>query len=99
MEIIPTKKIVNRDGIKAVKNGQKANKYSTIPNQKKPDWIRVKATFDKNFKAVKAQLMAKDLILYARRVCAQICQSAGQRAPQHLCSWALFAHVPVSFVL
>ena len=36
MEIIPTKKIVNRDGIKAVKNGQKANKFSLIPNQKKP---------------------------------------------------------------
>ena len=61
MEIIPTKKIVNRDGIKAVKNGQKANKYSTIPNQKKPDWIRVKATFDKNFKAVKAQVDGKRL--------------------------------------
>ena len=59
MEIIPTKKIVNRDGIKAVKNGQKANKYSTIPNQKKPDWIRVKATFDKNFKAGKAQVDGK----------------------------------------
>mgnify|MGYP000232544543 CR=1 FL=1 len=50
MEIIPTQKIVNRDGIKAVKNGQKANQYSSIPNQKKPDWIRVKATFDANFK-------------------------------------------------
>ena len=61
MEIIPTKKIVNRDGIKAVKNGQKANKYSAIPNQKKPDWIRVKATFDKNFKAVKAQVDGKRL--------------------------------------
>ena len=35
MEIIPTQKIVNRDGIKAVKNGQKANQYSSIPNQKK----------------------------------------------------------------
>ena len=61
MEIIPTKKIVNRDGIKAIKNGQKANKYSTIPNQKKPDWIRVKATFDKNFKTVKAQVDGKRL--------------------------------------
>ena len=61
MEIIPTKKIVNRDGIKAVKNGQKANSYSTIPNQKKPDWIRVKATFDKKFKAVKAQVDGKRL--------------------------------------
>jgi len=50
MEIIPTQKIINRDGIKAVKNGQKANKHSSVPNQKKPEWIRVKATFDKNFK-------------------------------------------------
>ena len=47
MEIIPTQKIINRDGIKAVKNGQKANRYSSVPNQKKPEWIRVKATFDK----------------------------------------------------
>ena len=46
MEIIPTQKIINRDGIKAVKNGQKANRYSSVPNQKKPEWIRVKATFD-----------------------------------------------------
>ena len=49
MEIIPTQKIINRDGIKAVKNGQKANKHASVPNQKKPEWIRVKATFDKNF--------------------------------------------------
>mgnify|MGYP006147624371 CR=1 FL=1 len=61
MELIPTQKIINRDGIKAVKNGQKANKYSAIPNQKKPDWIRVKATFDKGFKSVKAQVDDKKL--------------------------------------
>ena len=61
MEIIPTKKIVNRDGIKAVKNGQKANKFSSIPNQKKPEWIRVKATFDKNFTLVKRQVENKRL--------------------------------------
>ena len=41
MEIIPTKKIVNRDGVKAVKNGQKGNKYSHIPNLKKPEWLKV----------------------------------------------------------
>ena len=35
MEIIPTQKIVNRDGIKAVKNGQKRNEFSHIPNLKK----------------------------------------------------------------
>ena len=34
MEIIPTVKIVNRDGIKAVKNGQKANKFASIPAEK-----------------------------------------------------------------
>ena len=43
MEIIPTVKIVNRDGIKAVKNGQKANNFASIPAEKKPSWIRVKA--------------------------------------------------------
>ena len=35
MEIIPTKKIINRDGIKAIKNGQKNNASSKIPVEKK----------------------------------------------------------------
>ena len=61
MEIIPTVKIVNRDGIKAVKNGQKANKYSDIPNMRKPNWIRVKATFDHRYNAVKQQVKEKRL--------------------------------------
>ena len=61
MEIIPTVKIVNRDGIKAVKNGQKANKYSDIPNTRKPNWIRVKATFDHRYNAVKQQVKEKRL--------------------------------------
>ena len=50
MEIIPTVKIVNRDGIKAVKNGQKANKFAHVPAEKKPSWIRVKASFDPKYK-------------------------------------------------
>ena len=61
MELIPTVKIVNRDGIKAVKNGQKANKYSDIPNTRKPNWIRVKATFDPRYNAVKQQVKEKRL--------------------------------------
>ena len=61
MEIIPTVKIVNRDGIKAVKNGQKANKYSDIPNSRKPNWIRVKATFDPRYNEVKQQVKEKRL--------------------------------------
>ena len=80
MEIIPTQKIVNRDGIKAVKNGQKANQYSSIPNQKKPDWIRVKATFDANFKAVKKQVQDKRLnTVCEEAMCPNIseCWSAG----------------------
>ena len=52
------KKIVNRDGIKAVKNGQKANNILDSQS-KETDWIRVKATFDKNFKAVRHRLTAK----------------------------------------
>ena len=35
MEIIATTKITNRDGIKAIKNGQKLNKYADIPTPKK----------------------------------------------------------------
>jgi len=61
MEIIPTVKIVNRDGIKAVKNGQKANKFASIPAEKKPSWIRVKASFDTKYKLVKDQVASKKL--------------------------------------
>ena len=61
MEIIPTVKIVNRDGIKAVKNGQKANKFASIPAGKKPSWIRVKASFDPKYKLVKDQVASKKL--------------------------------------
>jgi len=85
MEIIPTQKIINRDGIKAVKNGQKANQYSSIPNQKKPEWIRVKATFDKKFKAVKKQVQDKRSTQYAKRPCAQTSQNAGQLEQQLSC--------------
>jgi len=80
MEIIPTQKIINRDGIKAVKNGQKANKHSSVPNQKKPEWIRVKATFDKKFKAVKQQVQDKRLnTVCEEAMCPNIseCWSAG----------------------
>ena len=61
MEIIPTVKIVNRDGIKAVKNGQKANKFASIPAEKKPSWIRVKASLDPKYKLVKNQVASKKL--------------------------------------
>ena len=61
MEIIPTVKIVNRDGIKAVKNGQKANKFAHVPAEKKPNWIRVKASFDPKYKLVKEQVASKKL--------------------------------------
>ena len=61
MEIIPTVKIVNRDGIKAVKNGQKANKFASIPAEKKPSWIRVKASFDPKYKLGKDQVASKKL--------------------------------------
>ena len=80
MEIIPTQKIINRDGIKAVKNGQKANEYSSVPNQKKPEWIRVKATFDKRFDAVKQQVQDKRLnTVCEEAMCPNIseCWSAG----------------------
>ena len=61
MEIIATTKITNRDGIKAVKNGQKLNKYSEIPTPKKPSWLKVKAEFNPNFHKVKEQVQSKQL--------------------------------------
>ena len=85
MEIIPTQKIVNRDGIKAVKNGQKANQYFSIPNQKKPNWIRVKATFDANFKAVKKQVQDKRLNTVCEEAMCQTSQNVGQLEQQLLC--------------
>ena len=61
MEIIKTVKITNRDGIKAVKNGIKANQNANIPNQKKPAWIRVKSNSSNNFQHVKEQVQGKRL--------------------------------------
>ena len=61
MELIPTVKIVNRDGIKAVKNGQKANKYSHVPNSRKPEWIRVKTSFDPRYNKIKDLVSDKRL--------------------------------------
>ena len=80
MEIIPTKKIVNRDGIKAVKNGQKMNEFSHIPNLKKPSWLRVKAEFNPNFLKVKNQVSEKRLNTVCEEAhCPNIseCWSAG----------------------
>ena len=61
MEIIKTVKITNRDGIKAVKNGIKANQNANIPNQKKPSWVRVKSNSSSNFQHVKEQVQGKRL--------------------------------------
>ena len=97
MEIIPTQKIVNRDGIKAVKNGQKANQYSSIPNQKKPEWIRVKATFDKILKRSKSKSKTNASTQSAKRPCAQTSLSVGVLVLLHLCSWARSAPGPASF--
>ncbi|MDB4828864.1 lipoyl synthase [Gammaproteobacteria bacterium] len=80
MEIIPTKKIVNRDGIKAVKNGQKMNEFSHMPNLKKPSWLRVRAEFNPNFHKVKNQVNEKRLNTVCEEAhCPNIseCWSAG----------------------
>ena len=61
MEIIKTVKITNRDGIKAVKNGLKANQNANITNQKKPAWIRGKSNSSSNFQHVKEQVQGKKL--------------------------------------
>jgi len=80
MEIIPTKKIINRDGVKAVKNGQKGNQYSNIPNLKKPEWLKVKAQFNPNFHKIKNQVSEKRLNTVCEEAhCPNIseCWSAG----------------------
>ena len=80
MEIIPTQKIINRDGVKAVKNGQKGNQYSHIPNLKKPDWLKDKAQFNPNFYKIKSQVSEKRLNTVCEEAhCPNIseCWSAG----------------------
>ena len=80
MEVIPTQKIINRDGVKAVKNGQKKNPYSHIPNLKKPVWLRVKAEFNPNFHKIKSQVNEKKLNTVCEEAhCPNIseCWSAG----------------------
>jgi lipoic acid synthetase len=80
MEIIPTKKIINRDGVKALKNGQKGNQYSNIPNLKKPEWLKVKAQFNPNFHMIKNQVNEKRLNTVCEEAhCPNIseCWSAG----------------------
>ena len=80
MEIIPTQKIINRDGVKAVKNGQKGNQYSHIPNLKKPEWLKVKAQFNPNFHKIKNQVSEKRLNTVCEEAhCPNIseCWSAG----------------------
>ncbi len=83
MEIIATTKITNRDGIKAVKNGQKLNKYFEIPTPKKPSWLKVKAEFNPNFHKVK--LKASNYIQFAKKLIAQILMNVGLLEPQLLC--------------
>ena len=80
MELIATKKITNRDGIKAIKNGQKLNKYADIPTPKKPSWLKVKAEFNPNFHKVKEQVQTKQLYTVCEEAhCPNIneCWSAG----------------------
>ena len=80
MEIIATTKITNRDGIKAIKNGQKLNKYADIPTPKKPSWLKVKAEFNPNFHKVKEQVHSKQLYTVCEEAhCPNIseCWSAG----------------------
>jgi|TARA_E500000178_G_C16898671_1_gene697012 lipoic acid synthetase len=80
MEIIPTLKIINRNGIKAIKNGQKLNKFSNIPTPKKPNWLKVKAEFNPNFHKVKEQVQSKQLYTVCEEAhCPNIseCWSAG----------------------
>ena len=80
MEIITTTKNINRDGIKAVKNGQKYNKYAKIPTAKKPSWLKVKAELNSNYQKVKKQVHDKNLYTVCEEAhCPNIgeCWSAG----------------------
>lgn len=80
MEVIATSKIINRDGIKAIKNGQKFNKFSNIPSPKKPNWLKVRAEHNPIFHKVKEQVKSKQLNTVCEEAhCPNIgeCWSAG----------------------
>ena len=80
MELIATSKFINRDGIKALKNGQKKNNYSHIPNSKKPSWLKIKAEFNPNFYKIKNEVSEKKLNTVCEEAhCPNIseCWSAG----------------------
>ena len=80
MEIIATSKIINRDGIKAIRNGQKFNKFADIPSPKKPSWLKVRSEFNPNFHKVKEQVQSKQLNTVCEEAhCPNIseCWSAG----------------------
>tara|TARA_B100001027_G_scaffold150566_1_gene105588 strand:+ start:896 stop:1864 length:969 start_codon:yes stop_codon:yes gene_type:complete len=80
VEIITTKKITNRDGIKAIRNGQKLNNYADIPSPKKPSWLKVKAKSNFNYHKVKEQVQSKQLYTVCEEAhCPNIneCWSAG----------------------
>ena len=52
-DIIPTVKIINHAGVQSVKDGMKANSYSLIDREKKPNWIRMTASqANKNYTPV-----------------------------------------------
>ena len=61
-DIIPTVKITNHAGVKSVKDGMKANSYSLIDREKKPNWIRMTAgQANNNYTLIKDKV--KDLHL------------------------------------
>ena len=61
-DIIPTVKITNHAGVRSVKDGMKANSYSLIDREKKPNWIRMTAgQANKNYTLIKDKV--KDLHL------------------------------------
>ena len=61
-DIIPTVKIINHAGVQSVKDGMKANSYSLIDREKKPNWIRMTASqANKNYTLIKDKV--KDLHL------------------------------------
>ena len=85
MEIIATTKITNRDGIKAIKNGQKFNKFSDIPTPKKPSWLKVKAEFNTIFIKLKNRFRANNFTQFVRKRIVLISVSVGLQEQLLLC--------------
>ena len=78
MEIIPTQKIINRDGIKAVKMVRKPIGIHLSQIRRSPNGSELKQLLIKNLIPLNNKFKISSSIQSAKKPCAQTFQSVGQ---------------------